>query len=1457
LIKRYFTKDGDTIEDVFKTVKWNKTIAEIKDISGKILFYEPEAEFPDTWSQNSINIVSSKYFCRGDKSNGEIFETSLKQIITRIVNRFSEWATIRGCFTSIDIDIFKTELAYIMLHQYAVFNTPVLINVGAKKGHEQCSACFILDVEDSLESITEWWKTETLIFRDGSGSGVSLHKLRGKGESLSGGGTSSGPVSFSRVADTSAGVTKSAGKNRRAAKIVVLNDTHPDLEEFISCKTKEELKAHALINAGYSPEEAYESVYFQNANNSVSVTDKFMSAAINNEKWNLISPKTNKIISKTNANKILDLVSKETWKTGDPGLIFYDTVNSWHTCARTNPIVSPNPCLPGWVSVIRLNHIDGTSEIVPLSSLKIGDKIWSSHGWTTVTNFFENGVKQVYEYKTNHGSLYCTEDHRVVGKPYEKVEAKNATYLIRLAIPNEKILNLKEDHDFIQVQSFDEIYDMINDGSNTIISRKEHSIEDVYDITVDNKSHTFWCNGFDISNCSEYFSLTSTSCNLICLNLLKFYTNNKFNLEEFNHVIDIMYIASNLLIEYADYPTEKIKQGTLSVRNIGMGFTNLGALITNMCYSYNSVEARSVAANLASIMTARCYGNSGEMVKLGYYKPFPLFEDNKQCMIYVLKKHKLKAKKLTGELGRIAAEMWDETLKYDSFCNSQVTVMMPAGCLESNTMILTADGYLPIEDIGDIKGDKIQSININVMQETGTRQATKFFINGVKPVIKIETSNGREIIGTPDHKIRVINENGEYVWKELKELKNDDVVPILIGGHEKLLKNKKPVKMQQETIKQHVNSNKLIFPKYLDHTTATILGLYMGNGYLKNKSGLCFVICDKDRDVDSFIEKWSKTINSCTKIEQSIGCHKLIIYSNDLTRWFNENRLSKPIGNNGEGSVGAFIPLKVLQSNTKTLCSFLSGLFESDGTVHKTKETIHVEYCSTSKKLAYQVFYCLESLGIMSTIHKQENKQKYNRYGTRPTYRVRILNRNSVKEFYSKIGFISERKQSILSQVLNKSNGNGEDFKKETIKHKMLLSELHNLSKKYKINSGEISDINIRKNKNSANLFWLNKIYDKHEKLRSARIFDIIKNKNMRFVNITKISNVEDSQTYDLTVPLNNTYLANGFVSHNTVSYWLGADTTGIEPEISLIKQKILSGGGILCFLNNNFFSVLSKLEYDKATINNIKKHLEKNEAKEAFALIKSEHKSIFETSLGTCGEHILPYAAHIDMVAAIQPHISGGLSKTVNVPNETTQEEIKNIYITAWKKGLKSVSIYRDNSKMMQPMVAASKKTNGNLSKKIPLPEERQSITHSVTIAGQKIYFTVGLYDNGLPGEVYIVASKEGSFVSGALDALAKTISLSLQRGTPIEVITRKLKGMSFEPYGITTNSKIRTAKSVVDYMAKWLELKFVSGVEDSGQSTITDRFSGPICTKCGSFMVMSGSCYTCTGCGDSSGCA
>jgi ribonucleoside-diphosphate reductase alpha chain len=849
----------------FDTVEWILRSACIKNNKNQIIFEQDRIEVPICWSQSALNIVSSKYFY-GVLGSSER-ETSVRQLIRRVVDTITEWGCQQSYFETFEDSVtFKKELTYILLHQMASFNSPVWFNVGVVD-KPQCSACFINSVDDNMKSILELVVTEGLIFQKGSGTGTNLSNIRSKKEGLSSGGNASGPVSFMKGYDVFAGIIKSGGGTRRAAKMAILNVDHPDIIEFIRCKVKEERKAWDLIDIGYEKSidgDAYASVFFQNANNSVRVTDDFMNAVVNNESWTTYARTTGKPLAKYEARNIFNAIVKSVWQCGDPGIQFDTVVNAWHTCSNSGKINASNPC-------------------------------------------------------------------------------------------------------------------------------------------------------------GEFVFLDNSACNLASMNLLKFLNkDNEFNVESFKQVVDIMIIAQDIMVDKAEYPTPEIKKSARKFRPLGLGYANLGALLMTKGFPYDSDVGRAYASVITSLMTGEAYRQSAVLAeKKG---PFIEYENNSEPMMEIIQKH---------------ITFWEKIISND-------------------------------------------------------------FINT-----------------------------------------NEDCMNIA---------------------------------------------------------------------------------------------------NNATSAWF------------GARWIGA-------------------------------------------------------------------------------------------------------------------QNG-----------------------------------------------------------FRNAQA----------------------------------TLLA----PTGTIAFMMDCATTGIEPDMALIKQKNFVGGGVLRIVNQIVSESLKNLGYSSSQVKTIIDYIDKNETIEGAPELLEKDLPVFDCAINSSGgTRFIAPKGHTKMMAAVQPFISGAISKTVNMPADATEEDIKRVFINSWNLGLKSVAIYREGSKKIQPLIMNQDYKKNNIQRR-KLPNERPSITHKFMISGHEGCITVGMYPDGNPGEIFIRMAKMGSTVSGLMSSLALAVSMSLQYGVPLEVLVEKYINSSFEPSGFTSNNDITFAKSFVDYVFRWLSIKFLKTDINKIKNISKESFKkiasddSSICTKCGSLMTRSGNCHTCINCGATGGC-
>lgn len=982
--------------------------------------------------------------------------------------------------------------------------------------------------------------------------------------------------------------------------------------------------------------------------------------------------------------------------------------------------------------------------------------------------------------------------------------------------------------------------------------------------------------------CGEYLFTNNSACNLASINLVKFMRNDTpFDTKTLKHVVRIMTIAQDIIVESASYPTKEIEINSLKYRPLGLGYANLGSLLMRWGIPYDSDKGREIAASITSLITAQAYTTSAELATVK--GPFTAYEYNKISMEEVLTKHRAFTKKIPeSNLQLVAYKAWGEALAAGfgkkkeegaGYRNAQVTVLAPTGCVVGDTLVLSSEGLIPISELGEISGDKWQNIQIKVRQEAQVTDATKFFVNGEDSIVTLITKKGHEITCTLKHKLRVLDTEGNYSWKEAYKIKQGEYVALKLGGHESLLAKKdyQPLTNIETT---HALSTVLNLPEVLDEGTAEILGFYQGNGYTKRKGGLHFVICNDYYDLIDHFNIWATNTGITPTLEQRDGCFVWNAFSRILRPWFKLNNLAKNEGNKGAGAASAFIPKAVLKSRTSVLCAFLRGLFEADGTVSLQGKdgTPTVELTTVSSVLAVQVHTALESMGIMA--HKCVREPKENCYGYRTKYRIRVSGVQSAKLFQEKIGFLSHGKKKKLSAGLSRAN-----FMEDRLSgicNQVMINEFYAASAG--LPSKIRQDIAARKN-GKFSLTWalsLVSIYPQLSKTKIAELKPLVESQ-VYFVQVADNISGKQALTYDLSVPDNNTYIAGGFVSHNTIAFMMDCDTTGIEPAMGLVTYKDMVGGGTLKIAVDAIPEALSSLGYSTSIIPKILQYVSDNGYVEGCPDLKEEHLPVFDCAF-VAKTRTISVEGHINMVAAVQPFLSGGVSKTFNMPKSATVNEVKRAYMMAWERGLKGVAIYRQGSKFSEPMrareiLAAVEEKKSIVPTRKELPTTVISIRHVFTVGAHKIHLHCGLDPKtGDIMEIFIRAGGFGSTVGGLLDSYATLFSKSLQYGIPLDVCIKHMEGSNFPPAGVTSNNSIPMVKSIMDYVAQWMKKEFIdkkaspmtlahpdteNGVSYTpyADDTEVSNLGEDTCPRCGHLMVRTGSCTMCKNCSHNTG--
>lgn len=1381
-VRRLFTQAG---VHPFDTVEWELRDARIGH-GDRIAFEQKDVEFPKTWSQNATNIVAQKYF-RG-QLDSPTREHSVKQMIGRVAGTIADWGRQRGYFASVeDGDAFEAELAYILLHQLAAFNSPVWFNVGFEE-NPQCSACFILSVEDNMESILDWNTKEGVIFRGGSGSGINLSNIRGSMEPLSKGGTASGPVSFMRGADAWAGTIKSGGKTRRAAKMVVLDVNHPDIREFIWCKAKEEDKAAALRDAGFDMSidgAGFQSIQYQNANNSVRVTDEFMRAVENDDDWHLLARSTGEPIGEpVKARKLLEEISEAAWRCADPGVQYDTTINQWHTAPNSGRINASNPC-------------------------------------------------------------------------------------------------------------------------------------------------------------SEYMHVDDSACNLASMNLMKFRRpDGTFDTERFCHAVDIVLLAQEIIVGPSSYPTEEIGRNARAFRQLGMGYANLGAYLMADGLPYDSDAGRGTAAAITALMTGRSYLQSSKVAAA--MGPYEEYAKNRDAHNGVMTMHRDASYAIPdatvndANLLAAARETWNEAVALGEvygYRNAQASVLAPTGTIsflmdcdttgvepdfslvkykelvgggtmtivnrtvpmaletlgyapeqiekieehinEQGTIIGApelAEEHLPVFDVavgqraishmGHIKmmgavqpflsgaiskcivGDSLvaterglvrigslhngerpdtfRDMTLTVASLDGKRPTDAFYYGGARAVREVTLRSGHRITGTENHRLLTCGEDG-LVWRRLDEIEPGEYVATQYGDD---LWSSAPGSFGDFVPSAPYGSQKpLVVPTHMSDRLAFFLGAYAAEGHV-SRSNHTVVISNADEaviarlvaDVEALFGRKPRVAREPDK------CPAVLVSSKTLVEFLDYLGC-------GDRAANKRIPDAILRSPRSMVLRFLEGLCLDAylTTVGMAKWAI----CVDSSGLLDDLQAVLTNLGVVHGRIEKHNPTYQKSFGE-----IYACGRE-VQRLVSMMDFVEPHKAKRAAEIaartfaqsaadvmpgvigkelyelipVGRSGRNGAGTGVRQLHRHLVDSRTQHVSRESVARLAETPGVELPD--------WMTDVLER----------------NLHFSPVAEVADAGEREVYDVSVPVTHAFVANGIVNHNTVNLPQSATVEDIEEA----------------------YTSAWKLGVKALAI-----YRDGSKTAQALRTDAQKGKSAPEVEMGEEG-YVTPAGERL-----------------------FTQEELDRLVVEA---------------------VGAAKDQAGPLRRR--MPRERQSITHKFSIGGHEGYITAGMYEDGSVGEIFLTdIGKEGSTLRGMMNSFATAISIALQYGVPLETLVRKFSYMRFEPEGITTNPEIPFAKSMPDYIMRFLASRFLDAdaqeelgiltpevrarkmAQDSAAgapggtagpsngtgeghvapaqpaaSAMTDTPPvvpakaagldlGPACSECGGIMQRTGSCYTCPTCGNNTGC-
>ena len=1188
----------------YDEITWERRTAGIQSETGKTVFEQTDVEVPSFWSQLATNVVVSKYF-RGHVGTPER-ETSVKQLIDRVANTITAWGHTQHYFaTPDDLETFKAELTHLLVHQKMAFNSPVWFNVGVEE-RPQASACFINSVEDNMSSIMDLAKTEAMLFKYGSGAGVNLSTIRASTERMSGGGIASGPVSFMKGYDAFAGVIKSGGKTRRAAKMIILDADHPDVLDFVDSKANEEKKAWALIEQGYDPSftgEAYSSIFFQNANHSVRVTDEFMRAVEQDTDWTTHEVVTGAPSKTYKAREIFRRMASAAWICGDPGIQYDTTINDWHTSANTDRIHASNPCVTGDTLVATDEGWRRIDSLVGDSANVIG----SDGQPHPVDRIFPTGQKPVFDVRTKSGyRVRITADHKVA-------TTRGDVAVKDLSADDKIFLNAPGfGRDRLPIGLAEAIGLAVGDGCLSWAGTRERPI--VVLTMHRDEAAVLEAVAVELNDQKRLLKAVGS-------------VGRKDN-------VHVSFSATGSRLAFASRDVaERFMQYAVLDESGSMKRFKPAAF---------GLDRHAMAALLRGLFTA-----DGTVVDSGTKSQY-VGLDSTSLELLVQVQQMLLAFGIKAKL-------------YENRRAGRFEQLLPDGT-----------GGMRVYPVKEM-----HSLRITRSSRVRFEDAIGFMPQSAKAV--------------------ALSKLNERVGTYLDEL-IDGVDTVTPAGVE-------AVYDLTEHATSHFVANGLVVHNcseymFLNDTACNLASLNL----------MKFTRADGEFDVDDFLFAAKITITA----------QEILV-----------DNASYPTSKIEENS-HRFRPLGMGYAN-------LGALLMSRGLAYDSAEGRNY------------------AAAITALMHGEGYRQSA------------MIARDHGGPFIE----YAKNEEPFL-RVVGKHRDAAYAIPKEGVPTEMLEGA--------------------------------RRLYD--ETLELGR------EHGYRNAQVTVLAPT------------------------GTISFMLDCDTTGVEPDIALIKYKKLVGEGYLKIVNNTVPVALRRLGYTPEQVEDIVSYISERETIEGAPALKPEHLPVFDCAFKPVnGERSIHYMGHVRMMGAVQPFLSGAISKTVNMPEAATAEEIESVYLEGWKQGLKAIAIYRDGSKRSQPLSTGKKKDEGSAEDKATiesltrqleklkveatkphrqrLPAERTAITHKFDIAGHEGYITVGLYPDGQPGEIFLKMAKEGSTVSGLMDSFATTVSVALQYGVPLRDLVNKFAHVRFEPSGFTGNSEIPIAKSIVDYIFRWLGSRFLPADE------------------------------------------
>ena len=764
------------------------------------------------------------------------------------------------------------------------------------------------------------------------------------------------------------------------------------------------------------------------------------------------------------------------------------------------------------------------------------------------------------------------------------------------------------------------------DETVRLTARNEDGFELTYNLS-EPRNHSYVVDGVVVRNCSEYMHLDNSACNLASLNLRKFEAGGVFDVESFRRAVEVVFTAQEIIVGNSSYPTEAIAANARAYRQLGLGYANLGGLLMSQGLAYDSDEGRAWAAAITALMTGHAYRTSAEIAKVT--GPFDGFAADRDGTLRVIAKHTDAVDAIDSALApanilTAARESWQDALALGTehgIRNAQATVLAPTGCLVGGSLVPTERGLVRLRSLGDPAGEQWQDLGVTVATDEGPRKATKFYVNGAESVVMVDTTRGYRIQGTPRHRIKVVQPDGAWTWKRFGDLTPDEVVPLAL---DQLVGEPQEVSLPPLPEGYWTGEHHAVAPGRMTPELAQFIGYFMGDGSLHSR-GIRLCVAAEDFDVVEHLSRLGKQLFGLeAHVSQQTGYTEVALHSVRLVEWWEACGFAKQQPREGHSGKGwtPHIPDAVLHSNDRAVYgAFVRGLFEADGTVGQG----YPHWSSASLAFSQDVQALLLAMGYPTT-----RKFDTTGWGKSSLAVLRLLNTGYNERWLDEVGFLSGRKNAAV-QIKSSQQSTRKDripFTRELVDR--LAPDNDHLRRVLLMEARRSGSVSRR-----IATELLDRTGDAELRHLLAFFYDTVASAELG----------DDELTYDLSVPDNVTYVANGFVSHNTIGLMMDCDTTGIEPDLGLVKAKKMVGGGSMRIVNRTVPAALEKLGYRPEQVEAIVAYIDEHATIEGAPAFRDSDLPVFDCAMG---ERSIKAMGHVQMMAAVQPFLSGAISKCV-----------------------------------------------------------------------------------------------------------------------------------------------------------------------------------------------------------------